>query len=73
MTMPYCYYLLLPGGALSFSCGLHLSRPSSVGGPCCLVAPNATIQNGKLQWPNNPVKFFVPASAIASLKVFLLA
>ena len=65
----YSRMLLLLGGALSFSCGLHLSNAPSSSGPVCLVAAGASIQEGKLQWASHPTKFFVPGTAIASLKV----
>ena len=37
------------------------------------MAPGASIQDGKLLWPAHPIKFFVPATAIATLKVRMLS
>lgn len=65
--------MLLAGGALSFSCGLHLSSTPAPGGPVCLVAAGASTQDGKLQWAAEPIRFFVPGTAIAGLKVRLLS
>ncbi len=59
---------MLAGGALTVSCGLHLSRPPT-GAPVCLVPAGASIQDGQLQWAADPTRFFVPGTAIASLKV----
>ena len=56
------------GGALTFSCGLHIGSPLE-GTPTCLVVPGGALQDGKLQWPAEPVKFFVPGAAVMSLKV----
>ena len=56
------------GGALSFSCGLHIGSPVE-GTPTCLVIPGGSLQDGKLQWPAEPVRFFVSGAAVKSLKV----
>ena len=59
---------MLAGGALTVTCGLHLSGPPT-GAPICLVPAGASIQDGQLQWAADPTRFFVPGIAIASLKV----
>ena len=59
---------MLAGGALTVSCGLHLSR-APTGAPICLIPAGASIQDGQLQWAAAPTSFFVPGTAIASLKV----
>lgn len=59
---------MLAGGALTVSCGLHLSRPPT-GALICLIPAGASIQDGQLQWAADPTRFFVPGTAIASLKV----
>ena len=61
-TMP------VTGGALTFSCGLHLGSSSDGSSPTCLVFPGATLQEGQLQWPTQPIRFFVSGSAMKSLK-----
>ncbi|KAL0022439.1 hypothetical protein WJX79_000099 [Trebouxia sp. C0005] len=55
------------GGALTVSCGLHLSG-SPAGPLICLVPAGVSIQDGQLQWAADPTKFFVPGTAIISLK-----
>ncbi len=63
---------MLAGGALTVSCGLHLSRfPTRA--PVCLIPAGASIQDGQLQWAADPTRFFVPATAIASLKVISMS
>jgi len=59
---------MLAGGALTVRCGLHLSSPPT-GLPVCLVPAGASIQDGQLNWAAHPTRFFVPGTAIASLKV----
>lgn len=58
----------MTGGALSFSCGLHVGSPLE-GVPTCLLVSGGSLQDGKLQWPADPVKFFVSGPAVKSLKV----
>lgn len=61
----------MAGGALTFSCGLHVGSPLE-GVPTCLVLPGGSLQDGKLIWPAESIKFFLSGAAVKSFKVSVL-